>query len=130
MGGDDEQASAELYDRTTETWTFTGNLNVGRAGHSATLLPDGRVLVAGSIDSNFNEVASAELYDPTTGTWSLTGRLHTARDLHMATLLRDGKVLIAGGTTGGESRLASAELYDPATFPCALLVIRLALPAR
>jgi hypothetical protein len=83
----------------------------GRYGHTATLLPDGRVLVAGG---NYIDSTKAELYDPATGTWTFTGSLETARQFHTATLLGNGKVLVAGGYDGSTA-LASAELYDPAT---------------
>jgi WD40 repeat protein len=104
-------------------WQLTGNLNVARDYHTATLLPDGRVLAAsgstnGSQDFCCPEITSAELYDQSTGTWTLTGSLTDARVLHTAALLLNGKVLVAGGWpnhnhTGGA--LATAELYDPAT---------------
>jgi hypothetical protein len=89
-----------------------------RYSHTATLLHDGRVLIAGG--SNGISLASAELYDPKTGTFSRTGSMATARESQTATLLSDGRVLIAGGVPIGEanglpSALASAELYDPAT---------------
>jgi WD40 repeat protein len=96
------------------TWTATGSLATARWGHTATLLLDGKVLVAGGIDSSFIAFASAELYDPATGTWTATGNLATARYGHTATLLPNGKVLVAGGA-GDSDSLASAELYDPAT---------------
>jgi large repetitive protein len=101
------------------SWTFTGNLNAGRDSHTATLLPNGKVLVAGGNDSN-GTLKSAELYDPVTGAWSNTGNLNTTRAFHTATLLLNGKVLIAGGFSCGPpfpscSLTDSAELYDPAT---------------
>ncbi len=72
----------------------TGSLATARADHTATLLPNGKVLVAGGSSC---VLASAELYDPASGTWTATGSLATARDLHTATLLPNGKVLVAGG---------------------------------
>ena len=92
------------------TWTVTGSLNTGRLAHTATLLPNGKVLVAGGVGSL---LASAELYDPASGSWTVTGNLNIARDHHTATLLPNGKVLVAGGQ--GFGALASAELYDPAS---------------
>ena len=92
----------------------TGALGTARDGHTATLLPNGKVLVAGGLDNSGSYLASAELYDPATGMWSGTGALGTGRDRHTATLLPNGKVLVAGGENSG-SYLASAELYDPAT---------------
>src|SRR5437660_128069 len=79
------------------TWTATGSLGTARAEHTATLLPDGKVLVAGGYAAGW--LASAELYDPATGTWTVTGSLATARSNDTATLLPDGKVLVAGGYT-------------------------------
>src|SRR6266550_8623640 len=80
---------------------------------TATLLPSGKVMVAGGI-SRFDRLDSAELYDPATGSWSSTGSLGTARDSHTATLLPSGKVLVAAGHSG-LGRLSSTELYEPAT---------------
>jgi hypothetical protein len=99
----------------SETWTFTGSLNTARVYHTATLLPNGMVLVAGGRDLSDNSFASVELYDPASGTWTTTGSLNTARSSHSATLLPNGMVLVAGGEDSSFHPLASAELYDPAS---------------
>ena len=91
----------------------TGSLSVARSTHTATLLPNGQVLVAGGYDGS-SALASAELYDPVNGTWAATGSLITARYAHTATLLANGTVLVTSGFDG-TSQLASAELYDPAS---------------
>lgn len=109
------------------TWTLTGNLNAGRGGHTATLLTNGKVLVAGGggfpCTGNFCYATvngSAELYDPATGTWTMTGSLNRRRTQHSATLLQNGKVLVLGGYDYGYphwsfSYINSVELYDPST---------------
>ena len=96
------------------SWTLTGSVNTGRFEYTATLLPNGMVLVAGGFDRSNNVLASAELYDPASGTWTVTGSLNTARYAHTATLLQNGFVLVAGGYDGVFVS-ATAELYDPAS---------------
>jgi N-acetylneuraminic acid mutarotase len=88
-------------------------MNRARNFYTATLLPNGKVLVAGGFDLG----TGAELYDQVTDTWTVTGSLRAARTFHTATLLPNGKVLVAGGGQSGGSGWpsASTELYDPAT---------------
>ncbi len=90
----------------------TGDMTAARYGHTATLLPNGTVLVAGGFNGSVN-LATAEVYDPASGTFTATGTMSATRYGHTATLLPNGKVLVAGGSSG--SPLASAELYDPST---------------
>src|SRR6202162_4862640 len=102
-----------------------------RSGHTATLLPDGKVLIAGGMRRNQDFYRSAELYDPATGKFQATGASAIARVGHPAVLLHSGKVLIVGGWIGhGETD--SAELYDPATgkfSPLAKMTSRRGRPA-
>jgi hypothetical protein len=97
---------------STPSFALTGSLNTPRHSHTATVLTNGKVLIAGGSEANVGDLASAELYDPSTGTYSTTGSLSATRTKHTATLLNTGKVLIVGGS-GANS--ATAELYDPAT---------------
>ena len=85
-----------------------------RSGHTATLLPDGRGLIAGGMRRNQDFYRSAEIFDPATGKFQATGEMALARVGHAAVLLRSGKVLIAGGWIG-HGCTDSAELYDPST---------------
>src|SRR5215210_1209453 len=85
-----------------------------RVSHSATLLPNGEVLLAGGWDRD-GPLASAEIYDPRTGTFAHTGGMATSRSAHAAALLPNGRVLVTGGRDSREDIVASAEIYDPDT---------------
>jgi hypothetical protein len=106
--------SAEIYDPRTKTFQPAGNMTMGRSGHTATLLKNGKLLIAGGWTGN-NVRRSAELYDPSTGVFTPTGDMVIERAGSIAALLPDGRVLVAGGEDRSENALASAEIYDPAT---------------
>jgi N-acetylneuraminic acid mutarotase len=88
-------------------------LNTARAGHTATLLPNGKVLVAGGMIS-LNEITNTvEIYDPASNTWTMAAAMNIARAAHTATLLANGKVLVTGGIFSPAGVTFSAEIYDP-----------------
>lgn len=117
---------AEIYDPATRRFAEIGEAAVYRNNHSATLLNDGRVLVAGGEcatrtgeNNDLDYCASAELYDPATGTFTPTGTMAAPRYGHRTAVLADGRVLFSGGYENHmdeDMRPAStAEIYDPAT---------------
>jgi hypothetical protein len=131
--------TTDLYDPATSTWSTTGRLATERRLHTASLLHDGTVLVAGgtvldagppgplglSVADTARSLDSVELYNPGTGTWSVGRAMITPRFRHTATVLTDGRVLVVGGVDAradsagdasfGGRALDSAELYDPST---------------
>ena len=109
-----DQVSRDLPLTLTGPGTFqpvAGTLLIPRSDHSATLLPDGRVLVAGGQTAN-GRTGSTEIFDPATGTWAYGPGLSMPRSYHQAVALPGGKVLIAGGL-GDPGFLVSAEILDP-----------------
>ena len=93
------------FGQASGTWAATGTLNLPRIGHTATLLANGQVLVAGGEDTSGHLIAAAELYNPATGRWTATTNMPTGHS-SPAILLASGKVLVAG--SGGV-------VYDPST---------------
>lgn len=114
-------ANAQIYDYTTGTFSYVqpntpAPMNVARQNHTATLLANGTVLIAGGQNAT-GALTAAEIFDPATNVFRTTGvsSLVGARFSHSATLLPSGKVLMAGGATNASNKLTTAEIFDPAT---------------
>ncbi|MGH2772212.1 MAG: kelch repeat-containing protein, partial [Actinomycetota bacterium] len=105
-------SSAEIYDPAADSWSPAAAMGTGRFGHTATLLPSGKVMVAGGATTTQQGITSVEIFDPASGTWTQAVPMLKPRYGHTATLLHTGKVLIAGGQ-GTPNSLADAELYSP-----------------
>jgi hypothetical protein len=114
--------TAETYDAVTDKWSLAGLMSTSRYSHVATLLNNGKVLVAGGANEGSNLLSSAEVFDPATRTWASAGSMTTARYLPALASLPDGRVLITGGGAPllGDY-LRSADLYTPPPAPVGAL---------
>lgn len=113
---EDGTNQALVYDPATRSFSFTGSMAYARIGHSATLLPDGKVLIAGGfgadpVTSDDVTTFTAELYDPATGRFTRTGSMALARSGHTATPISNGRVLVVGGSGNDGNSLQSTEIY-------------------
>lgn len=104
--------TAEIYNPITDSWASAGQFTVNRAGHSATVLRDGRVLVVGGAGPA-STVAKAEMYDPDKNAWFPAGSLALARTGHSAAMMSDGRIIVAGGWSNDGSAGHLVELFDP-----------------
>lgn len=105
-------ASAEIYDPTTNLWTYTGHLHQARFGHEATLLKDGRVLIMGGTPDVSTQLTSCEIWNPKTGKWTYTGSMANGRRYSSAVTLPDGNVLIAGDDVQSELYTVSSGAWS------------------
>jgi hypothetical protein len=108
--------SAELYDRRTGTFSPTGSLADGRAGHVATYLADGRILIVGGDQPDGNvpiPLLVAEVYDPASGTFTATSPMAFGRHALRATADGPGALITSGGDLTGVD--LPSELFDLST---------------
>ncbi len=92
-----------------------GSMIHSRVNHSATLLPDGRVLVVGGMDEGFNPLRTSEVFDPKTNLWTTADEMREARTEHSATLLEDGRVIVTGGMNEKLKIIGTTEIFDAET---------------
>jgi hypothetical protein len=111
--------TGELYDPATGSFSLTGTMAIPRIWHTATLLPDGTVLIAGGysrISGSNSEIATTEIYNPTTGSFTPGPNMKQGRFWHSATLVPGGRILFVGGASSSDgihvTALASAEIYN------------------
>src|SRR5262249_30202433 len=97
--GDDVQTISTVDQSSVQTaaWNIVNSMSIPRQRHTAVLLSDGKVLVAGGLTVNDATTGSAEQYDPATDAWNSANSMITPRSRHTATLLKDGRVLVVGG---------------------------------
>src|SRR6266700_2499818 len=115
--------ATDAWAKTDAAWDFTGSMSVGRFSFTATLLQNGKVLVAGGTIPGNLTTNTAELHDPATGTFTTTGNMKEGRQQHSAVLLNDGTALVTGGnidrtpctTAVCVNTIAESELYNPST---------------
>lgn len=110
-----EAQNAEIYDPETGKWTIVSKMHYTRILHTASLLNNGTVLLAGGESPEGHYLNSTELFDPTTESWTLGNNMHERRARHTVSLLTGGKVLIAGGYYHYDKPVRTAEIYDPST---------------
>lgn len=110
-------ATSEIYHPDTDDFTSTGPMNSPRSIQTATLLANGKVLIAGGFNDNNSSQATSELYDPGTQTFTVTGSMHNKRGAHTANRLANGNVLISGGVelTPFLNVHSSADVYQVST---------------
>jgi WD40 repeat protein len=107
------QSTVDIYDPNTGVFSFAGSMTAARYGHTATLLPDGRVLLTGGTNSTDGRISSTEIFDPNTRSFTAAANMLHDRVFHTATLLPSGGVLIYGGLDAVDRFVPTSDLYNP-----------------